>query len=352
MPKRPDDTFPVPPWEVNSSHVVDLLGGRVRARPLSGEEALKALETLQKDAKAGNPDALARWGHYLIAHLPSNLTNREALLGFKRSHKQGCDAGTFFLGLMYLRGQGTAQQKEKGIETLLPIAFKGHVNAQALLVKAYAQDADPKSDNAHQALYWARLAGAAGDATCAREAGLFYRDGFGTAPDLEAAQTWLSLGAKAGDCIAQYELARLLEDRHNPARNPMEAKRWQREAALNGDVNAQYRLGLACWAGRGETVDLRQAVRWIARSAEGGDTRALVTLAGFYQTGNALPLDRFKALVLLKAAAKRGDMTAKAGLPVLKAMLTYRENRQASKVLQHYPDLKALVETLLPRNER
>lgn len=352
MPKRPDDTFPIPEWEVTASHVLDLLGGTVRARPLSGEEALAALEKLQADAKAGDAKAATRWGHYLIAHQPESESNRTAIRAFRMSHKKGLADGTFFLGLMLLRGQGTAQNKAKAIELLEPIAFAGHQDAQALLVKAYAQGASPLGPEAKQSLYWARIAGAGGVAWCAREAGLFYRDGFGTDVDLVAATEWLTKGAQAGDRIAQYEVARLFENRHNPKADALEAKRWQREAALNGEVNAQYRLGLACWAGRGETVDLREAVRWMARAAEGGDTRAMVTLAGFMQTGNALPLDRFKALVLLKAANARGDATAKAGLPGLEKMLTFREKRSAAKLLRQYPDIRALVETLLPRHER
>lgn len=55
MPKRPDPSFPIPGPEKAESYVLDLLGGIVRRRPLTGEEALAQLNRIEEDARRGHP---------------------------------------------------------------------------------------------------------------------------------------------------------------------------------------------------------------------------------------------------------------------------------------------------------
>ena len=48
MPKRPDPRFPIPAPEKAEDYVLDLLGGIVRRRPLTGEEAMAQLIRLEE----------------------------------------------------------------------------------------------------------------------------------------------------------------------------------------------------------------------------------------------------------------------------------------------------------------
>lgn len=350
-------TKPIPPFEITEknvaqTHVLDLLGGVVRTRPLSGEEALERLDELERKALEGDPVAQASFARYLLTHDVCARNNRRAVRILKKSLETGLPEAAYLWGLLLMLGQGVTADHTAALGFWEEAALKGHVDAQRDLARAYKLGIGTEPD-LKKALYWFRLAGAAGSCRSQREAGLLYRDGAeGGVPRFEEAGKWLGMAAQGGDMIAQYELARLLVRRDHPSPDPAGAEKWMREAALSGEINAQYRLGIKFWAGQGQRVDLREALRWTCRAAEGGDTRALVTLAGFFQTGNALPVDRFKAYVLLKSAAKRGDPTARAGLPGIESMLTFREKRAAQKVVRRFSDVKTLVEEMIPRAAR
>ena len=76
MPKRPDPRFPIPAPEKAEDYVLDLLGGIVRRRPLTGEEAMAQLIRLEEDARRGNPAAQTEFARRLLTDadcLPRNI---------------------------------------------------------------------------------------------------------------------------------------------------------------------------------------------------------------------------------------------------------------------------------------
>lgn len=66
MPKTPDARFPLPQQSFTQGGVVDLLGGVVRQRPLSGEEALAELKRIAELAQKGDLDARCRYALHLL----------------------------------------------------------------------------------------------------------------------------------------------------------------------------------------------------------------------------------------------------------------------------------------------
>lgn len=286
MPKRPDPRFPIPAPEKAEDYVLDLLGGIVRRRPLTGEEAMAQLIRLEEDARRGNPAAQTEFARRLLTDAPDSRKNRRALSLLRKAAARKLPEALHLLGVVMLRGQGLDADPAEGAKLLEEAAYLGSAGAAADLARLCRMGLGrPASDR--DALYWYRIAGAKGHTASQREAGLMLRDGRGTRADNDEAARWLRAAAQGRDPQAQYELARLHQCRGWAGADPEEAARWLTEAALSGVVEAQYRLGVHYWAGRGGRVDLREAVRWTCRAAENGSTQALTTLADFFLTGSA-----------------------------------------------------------------
>ena len=264
MPKRPDPRFPIPAPEKAEDYVLDLLGGIVRRRPLTGEEAMAQLIRLEEDARRGNPAAQTEFARRLLTDAPDSRKNRRALSLLRKAAARKLPEALHLLGVVMLRGQGLDADPAEGAKLLEEAAYLGSAGAAADLARLCRMGLGrPASDR--DALYWYRIAGAKGHTASQREAGLMLRDGRGARADNDEAARWLRAAAQGRDPQAQYELARLHQRRGWAGADPEEAARWLTEAALSGVVEAQYRLGVHYWAGRGGRVDLREAVRWPRR---------------------------------------------------------------------------------------
>ena len=253
MPKRPDPRFPIPAPEKAEDYVLDLLGGIVRRRPLTGEEAMAQLIRLEEDARRGNPAAQTEFARRLLTDAPDSRKNRRALSLLRKAAARKLPEALHLLGVVMLRGQGLDADPAEGAKLLEEAAYLGSAGAAADLARLCRMGLGrPASDR--DALYWYRIAGAKGHTASQREAGLMLRDGRGARADNDEAARWLRAAAQGRDPQAQYELARLHQRRGWAGADPEEAARWLTEAALSGVVEAQYRLGVHYWADRKSVV--------------------------------------------------------------------------------------------------
>ena len=330
MPKRPDETFPLPSPEAPADIVLDLLGGMVRRRPLSGEEALKREAELGEAARAGDAAAQAHLARIVLAREPNAEGNRRAVRLLRRSARKKHPDGLYLLGLLALRGQGMKRNPELGRSLLEEAAYQNHRAAQSALARAFELGAGGPKDP-ERALYWRRLAASLGSSADALEAGRAYRDGRGASENMQEARRWLTRAAKAGNGEAQYEAALLLRRRLTDDEAAAESQRWMKEAALSGIPDAQFRTGLAAWSGEGGRVNLGEALRWLKRAAAGGSARAALMIAGFFLTGNALPLDRPRAYAALRAAERLGDPEARRTADAVRSGLDPEEAREIER---------------------
>ena len=297
--------------------MLDLLGGIVRRRPLTGEEAMAQLIRLEEDARRGNPAAQTEFARRLLTDAPDSRKNRRALSLLRKAAARKLPEALHLLGVVMLRGQGLDADPAEGAKLLEEAAYLGSAGAAADLARLCRMGLGrPASDR--DALYWYRIAGAKGHTASQREAGLMLRDGRGARADNDEAARWLRAAAQGRDPQAQYELARLHQCRG--------------------------------WAGG--RVDLREAVRWTCRAAENGSTQALTTLADFFLTGSALDMNRFNAYTLLKCAARLHDAGAATTLTALERMLTRSEKARATRLVMISKTPRVLVETLIPRQSR
>jgi uncharacterized protein len=125
MPKKPDEIFAVPAAREEESYLLGLLGGVVRRRPLTGEEALAALNSLERRAAEGDPKSQTEFARYLLTDAPDARRNRRALLLLKKAAASGLPEAIRLLGIVYMRGQGLSADRRKGQELLHRAALLG-----------------------------------------------------------------------------------------------------------------------------------------------------------------------------------------------------------------------------------
>ena len=312
--------------------MLDLLGGIVRRRPLTGEEAMAQLIRLEEDARRGNPRRTDR-----IRPPPSRRRARQpqeppcaSLL--RKAAARKLPEALHLLGVVMLRGQGLDADPPKARSSLRkpPIWAAQARPPTSPDSAAWGSDA-PHPTGTHSTGTESRAPRdtpppSARRASCsgtdAAPAPTTTRPPDGSGPPPRGATLRPSTNSPAFTS-AEAGLAPI----------PEEAARWLTEAALSGVVEAQYRLGVHYWAGRGGRVDLREAVRWTCRAAENGSTQALTTLADFFLTGSALDMNRFNAYTLLKCAARLHDAGAATTLTALERMLTRSEKARATRLV-------------------
>lgn len=357
MPKRPDERFSWPQSDDAGDFVVDLLGGVVRRRPLSGEELLARERATEEAAKRGDPTAQTTVARRCFTEEGNAEANRRAVRLLKKALAHDLPAAHHLYALALLRGQGLAANHKEAVKHLEKAALAGDAAAQIDLARCLEEGigcaADPE-----RALYWRRLASvrepqpaSSATAEMIAEAALKAGQRYADTGRYDEAARWLTRAAKHSRGDAQHALAKLHQKRDWPQRSAEASRHWMNEAALAGVLDAQFRLGIFYWSGAGGRVDLREAVRWLCRAAEGGHPQAAGMLAGFFLTGNALPVDRIRAWALLKIAAKLGDAASALTALDLEKTLSPAERRSAKTAWLGLP-VKDAVETILPRSER
>lgn len=95
---------------------------------------------------------------------------------FKLSAHQGVAQAQFNLGVMYVNGQGVAQDNEEAVKWFRKAADQGHASAQNNLGFMYANGRGVAQDYA-QAVYWYRKAADQGHAEAQNNLGVMYDNG-------------------------------------------------------------------------------------------------------------------------------------------------------------------------------
>lgn len=314
---------------------------------LSGEEALRELERLEKEARAGHPRAIVRYVRHLLKNPeePRRYQRVRRLLG--PALEQNDPEALHIAGLMAVRGDGVSPDEEKGLSLIERAAYAGRVEAMLDAARLYETvRIDPK-----KALYWWRLAAAHGVVSAECRVGEIQLQSARSPEELASTRLLLEHAARAHDPRAALLLSKLLA-RRGPLQDEETSHYWLKESALGGDPEAQFRLGIAHWAGRLGVANQREAIRWIARAAEAGHSGAVEMLANLFLSGSNVPMNRVYGCALLRTAKKLGDPQAGSLLKSLTPLLRRSEYLAVGKLVREYPDIAHLVERLLPRKTR
>lgn len=145
------------------------------------------------------------------------------------------------LGVMYVQGQGVAQDYKLATIWLRKAAEQGIAMAQSNLGMMY-HDGQGVEQDFQQALIWYRKAAAQGNAVAQLNLGLMYTRGQGVAKDDKQAVDWLHKAAEQGDADAQYALGVMYDNGMGDAKDHKQALAWYRKAAEQGHADAQKAL--------------------------------------------------------------------------------------------------------------
>ena len=125
-----------------------------------------------------------------------------AMREWKPLAEQGHAGAQFFLGVMYVEGQGVPQDDAEAVKWYRLAAEQGHVAAQGALGEMYANGRGVPEDDA-EAVQWTRLAAGQGHVAAQLSLGLRYYLGRGVPEDQVLAYHWWNLAAAQGDEAAR-----------------------------------------------------------------------------------------------------------------------------------------------------
>jgi len=155
-----------------------------------------------------------------------------------------------------------------------------------------------------------------------------------------------------GDAIAQVNLALLFYDGEVAPQNFHLASYWFRAAAEAGQPKAQGMLSVMFFLGQGVPQDFHEAARWAALAAEAGLPEAQSNLGYFCERGWGVPLDYVAAFAWYSKASSAGGHVAAQRLVSLRQIMTPKQIRQASDLLQTPSLLHPPVDLLVSQPAR
>lgn len=157
-----------------------------------------------------------------------------AAAAFKKAADQGKSDAQFNLGLMYLNGEGVAQNYIEAKALFEKAAQQNNVRAQVNLGRMYAK-AKGGAPNYGMAVYWFNKAVELGYADAQYSLGVLYVSGIGVSRDYDKARDLFS------------------------------------KAAQQKNASAQYQLGLMYFKGKGVTIDKVAALKWLILAGDYDD---------------------------------------------------------------------------------
>ena len=173
---------------------------------------------------------------------------------------QGDADAQFYLGNVYLNGEGLQENVVEAVKWYRKAADQGYVKAQFNLAQAYfIGKGVPK--NGAEAVKWYRKAAEQGDSNAQYNLALCYNNGEGVPKNVAESVKWYRKAADQGLAEAQYSLGLMYTNGHGVPENAAESVKWFRKAAEQGYVEAQYNLGVIYGNGGGLSEDDTSAVK-------------------------------------------------------------------------------------------
>jgi TPR repeat protein len=168
-----------------------------------------------------------------------------------KQSKDGDDAATHTLGMIYFYGEGVKQDYRKSAEYLGRSADAGFVPSQSFL-------------------------------------GYLYENGFGVKEDVGKAVGLYTKAAEAGDTLAQLSLGALYFHGKKAPEDPSKAFSWLSKAAGSGDYQALLLLSQLYAEGKGTPADAKKSLDMLTKAADNpeDDGSAAYLVGEVYRTGN------------------------------------------------------------------
>lgn len=305
----------------------------------------KAAVYYEKAANLGSVPAMCELG---ILYRESKKPDK-AYEWFEKAAKANNLTGIYYCGDMLQKGEGVAQDKEKGFNMLLRAADEGFAQAQYAVGNSYSTG-DGVAQNDILAAQWYQKAANNGSNRAQYAIGMAYATGNGVEVNYANAAAWLAVatqknytrqmkaafaegGELAGTSFPAYlrtikaideqdfdaalkeikalskakvrdaktlEAMVLLNPEYKKANEKKGIKLLQ-EAVKAGDPVAQYMLAECYEQGRGVDKDLKEAISLYQKSADAGYYKAVCKIGDLYFEGLGMTQDYAKAVEAYKS---------------------------------------------------
>jgi uncharacterized protein len=278
---------------------------------------------------------------------PRNYKRAFAL--FQQANAQGSKDAEAWMGSMYLRGRGVAQDVNKA-RTYIEDAAASENGVGLRFMGILYQTGVGVDQNYAKAQQFYRRAIAKKDANSSGRLGLMYLEGLGVTPDKKTALQLLVQGANADDLWsinhlgAAYEGGPSSKATETAKNAPMAAaptqtpnytlsRLYYQKAADSGSNFASFHLGEMFETGRGVQQDYRQAAVYYKKAAVHGYLPAQLAMARLYEQGLGTEASLVNAYVFYSLAARKDSAPANQRLQQISHKMTSEERQQAEALL-------------------
>ena len=233
-----------------------------------------AFPCFQRAAEAGNPEAMGFVGMMYLRGQGTGRSPELAIRWLREAVKERDPRGMNALGIAYQSGDGVDRSYRWAKHWYTAAAEeKGYAEAMLNLGGLYRQGlgVDPSDE---QALAWYRKAVSAGSLDAMVDAGLMYENGWGTRRDTDQALHWYRTAAEAGSPRGMFAMGRVHQEGVGVARDYALARTWYLKAEQAGSADAMNNLGVLYLNGWGVPPNQSEAVRWFRKAAAAGSAVA------------------------------------------------------------------------------
>lgn len=211
-----------------------------------------------------------------------------------------------YVGIMFLRGQGTGARRDTGIHWLREAAYKEDPKAMTALGSAY-EHGEGVNRSLRYARYWYHKAADEKNwPEAMRSLGaLDLRD-----QDYAQALTRFKEAATAGSLEARIDAGQLYEQGQGTPRDAEMAHCLYRTAAEAGSLRGMLIMGRSYQGGIGVSRDYDEAEEWYRKAERLGSPEAMQALGELYRNGLGVPRDTARATQLFRKAQDAGQRIA------------------------------------------
>ena len=274
------------------------------------QDNIEGINWIKKSAYAGYIDAQYDLAVSYDLGLNGVIENKkDARYWYYQAAMQGDDEAQFYLGIMFMEGEGGIQDNIEGINWIEKSANAGNLDAMYQLGYIYKYGEYEISVSEEESIYWLKIASELGDIESQFQLGTLY---YFKSEDNEAL-TYLIDSADQGHETAAYFVASILLSDFDFA-NAIDFNlgiEYLAKSAEGGDTDSQYILAREYYYGDYILQDYDKALYWFMKSVEqGGQSEAKNYIGIIYDEGFGVKEDNQLAINWYEQAIEEGSLWA------------------------------------------
>ena len=299
-------------WAISAALAITVSAGAALAASL--QDPSTPINTVMAPAAASGPEADLAAGRAFY-----ESGNYDAAFPlFQRAADARNAEAMGYLGIAYLKGQGTPRRPELGT-TLLDRAAKKERDPHAMnALGGTYEHGEGKDQNYYLAMLWYENAVEEGNfAPAMANIGDMFRHGLGQPRDYAKAMAWYKKASDAGHADALVDMGSMYEEGLVGRHDPETARRLYQAAADRRSARGMVALGRIYQEGVGVPRDYALARTWYQKAADARSAEAMNNLGVLYNNGWGVRKDRGEAVRWFRRAAEAGSAVAAGNLAAM-----------------------------------